>query len=197
MTLLGQQQLLEPAPTRRLIVAPASVAWWGVDTSVARISVACVFDHPPLMRTVETFSLPKHEGGARLAYAFGVLRDEVRDSIMGNRLQSPGLVWVEQPSGKQPNLPLTYMVGVVMGAVYAGVVLAGAPAPVVETITSSAWKKRACGRGNIYKPKSREKHDYGVLAWARQNGYVGSSWDECDAWGIAEAARREVMLEVR
>jgi hypothetical protein len=32
------------------------------------------------------------------------------------------------------------------------------------------------------------------VTWARENGYTGLSWDEADAWGIAEAARREVEL---
>jgi hypothetical protein len=195
MTLLGQQELLTPAPQRRLIVAPGCDAHWGVDTSVARVAIAWVHGG---RRDVVTLSLPKREGGERLAYAFEVLRDEVRDLLLtSDDLPAPGLVFVEQPSGKQPNLPLTYMVGIVQGAIYAGVVLAGAPGPRVETCTSSWWKKRACGRGNIYKPKLTDTREYGVLAWARQNGYVGSSWDEADAWGIAEAARREVLLEVR
>jgi hypothetical protein len=52
-------------------------------------------------------------------------------------------------------------------------------------------------RGNLYKPKRGHTFEYGVLTWARQNGYAGCSWDEADAWGIAEAARREVALEER
>jgi hypothetical protein len=66
----------------------------------------------------------------------------------------------------------------------------------IETCTSSWWKKRGCGWGAIYKPK-RVTEEYGVLTWARQNGYEGASWDEADAWGIAEAARREVALDER
>lgn len=196
MTLLGQQEAFTPAPRRRLLVRDGQTAWWGVDTSVARVAVASVHGDP-LHRAVETFSLPAHDGGRRLAYAYETLRDELAGAVLHGRLQPPGVVLVEQPSGAQPNLPLTYMVGVVMGAVYAGVVLGGAPGPVVETCSSSWWKKRAVGRGNIYKPKKGDARPYGVLTWARENGYDGSSWDEADALGMAEAARREIMLEVR
>jgi hypothetical protein len=35
------------------------------------------------------------------------------------------------------------------------------------------------------------------MKWARLNGYTGASWDEADALGIAEAARRDTALEER
>lgn len=108
----------------------------------------------------------------------------------------PGFVFVEQPSGKNDNPSLSYAVGVTICAVYDGLLKATGSPVVVETVTSSAWKKKACGRGDIYKPK-RKGEPYGVLRWAQANGYQGSSWDEADAWAIAEAARRTVALEVR
>ena len=66
-----------------------------------------------------------------------------------------------------------------------------------------SWKKLATGRGNLSKidPKTKkpwkDREAYGVLKWARTNGYMGNSWDESDALGIAEAARRLVHLEAR
>jgi hypothetical protein len=77
------------------------------------------------------------------------------------------------------------------------------PQAAVETVPSATWKKAATGYGAHYKPTKKKLgrtpvfEDYAVARWARENGYEGSSWDECDALGIAEAARREVALVER
>jgi hypothetical protein len=159
VTLLAQQELVEPAPVRRLIVPQQCGSWWGVEI-------------------------------------YAQTRSFAAEGFLYAGFPLPGLVLVEQPSGKMENPNLSYAVGVIQAALYDGLYSALGRAVRIETCTSGWWKKRACGRGNLYKPKSRND-EYRVLTWARQNGYAGYSWDECDAWGIAEAARREVALEER
>jgi hypothetical protein len=197
VTLLAQQELVEPAPVRRLIVPRGHSAWWGVDPSTVRLSVAYVT--PDGARGVRTVPFARVEGPARLSEIYAQTRLFAVDAVEPWRWgwPLPGLVLVEQPSGKMENPNLSYAVGVIQAALYDGLYSALGRAVRIETCTSSWWKKRACGRGNLYKPKKGDLEPYGVLTWARQNGYAGSSWDESDAWGIAEAARREVALEER
>lgn len=184
--LVGQLELMTPPPRRKIIVPPGHTAVWGVDPSTRRIAVAGV--EVSGIRWVQTTPFMQLGGASRLAEIHG----ETLVFALGQREAShPGLIFVEQPSGKVDNPNLLYAVGVVQAAL-----AEACPKATVETVTSSWWKARACGKGNIYKPKHRGD-EYGVLTWARENGYVGSSWDEADAWGIAEAARREVLLEER
>jgi hypothetical protein len=199
VTLLAQQELVEPAPVRRLIVPRGHSAWWGVDPSTVRLSVAYVT--PEGARGVRTVPFARADGSARLSEIYAQTRLFARHvwspwTEARVDFPAPGLVLVEQPSGKMENPNLSYAVGVIQAALYDGLYSALGRAVRIETCTSSWWKKRACGRGNLYKPKLRGD-EYEVLTWARQNGYAGSSWDEADAWGIAEAARREVALEER
>lgn len=184
MTQIGQQELMVPPPRRRLIVPKGCDGWWGVDPSTRRISIAWILSDGE--RGVMTESFPMQEGAVRLNSIYNLTR------YLATGGTFPGLVMVEQPSGKQNNPALSYAVGVVLAALHAAL----GPKPTIEMCTSSWWKKRATGKGNIYKPKKGEP-EYGVLTWARENGYDGFSWDEADAWGIAEAARREVQLEAR
>jgi hypothetical protein len=172
-----------PEPTRRLIVRPGMTAHWGVDPSTLRLAVACG-------RRVQTHSFPRTEGYARLADIYDSTAEFTQDLMFSWPV--PGFVLVEQPSGKTVNLELTYAVGVIIAAMQGAL-----PGTRFETVSSSSWKKVACGRGDIYKPKKGDNWEYGVLRWARENGYQGSSWDEADALVIAEAARRLVTLEER
>lgn len=191
--LLGQQQLVEPPARRRLIVPAGRSAWWGVDPGVRRVAVAFVASDG--RRGARTASFPDLSGGARLEAIWTETARICVDLVEGG-WPLPGVVWVEQPSGKQPNPALSYAVGVIQGAVYMG--LSAVAGDVrVETVASSSWKKLACGRGDIWKPKAGDTRQYGVLTWARANGYEGWSYDEADALGIAEAARRDVTLEER
>jgi hypothetical protein len=197
VTLLAQQELVEPAPVRRLIVPRGHSAWWGVDPSTTRVSVAYVWREGA--RGVRTVPFARVEGPARLSEIYAQTRFIAADLVTTRfgAFPTPGLVLVEQPSGKMENPNLSYAVGVIQAALYDGLYSALGRAAQIETCTSSWWKKRACGRGNLYKPKRGDPEPYGVLTWARQNGYAGASWDEADAFGIAEAARREVALEER
>jgi hypothetical protein len=204
VTLLAQQELVEPAPVRRLIVPRGHSAWWGVDPSTVRLSVAYVT--PEGARGVRTVPFARADGPARLSEIYAQTRRFAAVSLGPRYFPTtpssddgfpwPGLVLVEQPSGKMENPNLSYAVGVIQAALYDGLYSALGRAVRIETCTSGHWKKVACGMGNIYKPKLKGE-PYGVLTWARQNGYAGCSWDEADAWGIAEAARREVALEER
>lgn len=201
MTALGQQELLELPARRRLIVPVGHGAVWGVDTAVARVSIGWARGgrETRVERGVRTVSLPDLKGGQRLAVAFETLRDEAAALVCAGVLPLPGLIVVEQASGSFRNLELEDMVGIVQGAMYAGAVLGGAVSPRTEKVTSSSWKKIACGYGAISKPtKKNGLKSYGVLVVARAEwGYGGMSFDEADALGIAEAGRRDVILEER
>jgi hypothetical protein len=195
--LLDQQELLEAPPARRLIVPRGHSAWWGVDPSTVRTAVACVSRDSggQLVRWARTCPYPALEGAARLSAVYAMTRDWVRRLAPPGPYR-PGAVFVEQPSGKQDNPNLSYAVGVILAAVFDGLYDAHGRPTWLETVSSARWKKVACGRGNIYKPK-RGGDEYGVLTWARANGYDGDSWDEADAFGVAECARRTVMLDER
>jgi hypothetical protein len=197
MALLAQQELLEVPPARRLIVPRGHGAWWGVDPGTQRVAVACAADGPSgPVYTARTASFPSLEGGARLS----VIRAETERFVAGLLAEGwprPGIVFMEQPSGKQPNPPLSYATGVVIAAVYDAVRTVTTHPVRIETVASSAWKKRSCGNGGLRKPRPGSGLQYPVLVWARNQGYTGASWDEADALGIAEAARRTVALEQR
>lgn len=186
-TPLRQQELLVPDPPRRLIVRPGMTAHWGIDPSTQRIAVAWNVDGKA---GVQMRPFPRTDGLARLSDIRQGTRDFAEDLLM--QWPTPGFVFVEQPSGQNVDPILWYAVGVIIEAIQD--VVEGAR---VETISPSSWKKVACGRGNLYKPKKGDDWEYGVLTWARLNGYAGSSYDEADALGIAEAARRLVTLESR
>jgi hypothetical protein len=197
--LLGQQQLLEPDPQRRLIVPAGHSAWWGVDGSTLRIALAGVSRRSDgvLDRWVKMRPFNPLEGAARLSEIYSATRGFV--ASVATCCTWPGVVMVEQPSGSKQsvNLPLIYAIGVMTTAIYDALVDVTGRAPRMASCTASWWKKRACGRGDLYKPKRGSGDQYGVLVWARQNGYMGDSFDEADALGIAEAARREVALVER
>jgi hypothetical protein len=195
--MLEQQELLEAPPPRRLIVPHGHSAWWGVDPSTVRTAVACVSRRSggELVRWAQTCPYPVLEDAARLSAVYACTRDWIR-RLAPPGPDRPGVVFVEQPSGKQDNPNLSYAVGVILAAVFDGLHDATGRAVAVQTVSSSRWKKVACGRGNIYKPK-RGTEEYGVLTWARANGYDGRSWDEADAFGVAECARRTVLLDER
>jgi hypothetical protein len=198
--LLGQQELVVPAPVRRLVVPEGHSAWWGVDPSTTRVAVAYV--GPDGSRGVRTAPFARIEGPARLSEIYAQTRLFVAGDA-ATFFPVPGVVLVEQPSGKSENPNLSYAVGVVLAAVYDGLREAYGRAVALETVVSGHWKKVACGRGNVYKPTKKALgrsplfEDYGVAVWARENGYDGTSWDECDALGIAVAASREIALEQR
>jgi hypothetical protein len=197
MTLLGQQELLMPAPRRRLIVPMAHEAWWGVDPSTKRVAIAgCAINFDGgVDRWVKTESFPPLEGAGRLSAIYELTRAKV--ASLAACCPWPGIVIVEHPGGAQRNWPLFHAIGVTILAVHDGLRLVTGTSVQIEGMPPDRWKKIACGRGGIWKPKPGDGREYGVLTWARENGYTGSSWDEADAMGIAEAARREVLLEVR
>lgn len=198
--LLAQQTLLDRPPSRRIIVPAGHSAWWGADPAVGRLSVAVATAEGP--RAALTASFGDLRSGARLAHIWretglfvaGLVRDG---------WPVPGLVWVEQPSGQRTVPELLYAVGVIQGAIYDALQLVTGHGVLVETVPSSSWKKAACGSGAIRKPTRKALgravrfEDYGVARWAAANGYRGSSWDEADALGIADAARRTVALDER
>ena len=197
---LAQQEVFTPPPARRLIVAPGFESHWGVDVSVSRVSIAFVASEG--RRGARTASFAKLDGGARLAHIWWETGSFVRECL-GYGFPLPGLVVVEHPFGKTPNPPLLYAVGVVQASIFDALKREYGREVAVETCASAWWKKAATGYGRHDKPtkeklgRTPEFLDYGVARWAVANGYQGSSWDEADALGIAEAARRTVALEPR
>lgn len=188
-----EQQEIFMAPRPRVVTARSGGWWVGVDVSTLRVAIASV--SPEGRHGVSTRSFPTRTGGRRLAVILYETRLLMRSLIDAG--VEPGVIVVEQPSGQTPNLQLVYATGVIMAAV-----AEAAPGAVVETVPSSTWKKIACGRGNIYKPKRErgkpppEFLDYGVARWACETvDYRGSSWDEADALGVADYAWRTYAIE--
>jgi hypothetical protein len=191
MTLLAQQELLPPEP-RKTIVSEAR-AWWGVDPGTKRVAIGSVTEDGE--RAWASREIPKGLVGAeRLRAIFRATYDLAASSTMfeDSPMPTPGYVLVEQPGGEHRNYPLFYAVGVTIAAIADAF-----PGVQVDVVPPATWKKEACGRGDIYKPKASMRAagaKYGVLVWANDNGYDGSSWDEADALAIAEAARRRVAI---
>lgn len=190
-----QIELFDPPATRRLIVKHGG--WWGVDPSTRRIALCCVHKAPDAdfyVRQASTRSIASAEGGERLH----MLREAARE-VAGEwaELTAPGIVVVEQPSGKQPNPALSYATGAIVCGLWEGLEAQLKLSVRIEMVASSKWKLGACGYGGYRKPDPKSDVPYGVLTWARELGYRGSSWDEADAWGIAEWARRNFALELR
>ena len=187
---LLQLEAFVPEPRRKLIVRPGMTSHWGVDPSSQRVAIAGE-------GRVQTHSFPRLDGCARLAAIYEGTKAAVED-LLFSEWRMPGFILVEQPSGQNPNLELVYAVGVIIAALQEA-----CPGTRVETMPPMSWKKLATGKGNLSKidPETKkpwkDREAYGVLKWARTNGYMGSSWDEADALGIAEAARRLVHLEAR
>jgi hypothetical protein len=199
-TLLTQQQAFEPAPSRRIIVPAGHGAWWGVDVSVSRVAVAYA-SHGGL-GAARTAPFANLDGGARLDHIWAETGLCVAD-LFQRGWPLPGVVWVEQPSGARPNPSLSYATGVIQAAMFGTIRRVTGQSVKVETVASASWKKAATGYGRHDKPTRKTLgrpvvfEDYGVARWARANGYAGSSWDEADALGIAEAARRTIALDER
>lgn len=89
----------------------------------------------------------------------------------------PACVWVEQPSGRYPNLQLAYAAGVLQAALFETL------ACPVWSITSGTWKRNTVGKGNATKAQ--------VAAWVAERADVNGQ-DEADAYAIAAAGRAMV-----
>jgi hypothetical protein len=190
---LGQEQLLEDAPEHAIIVPRAGFGHWGVDPSTKRVSIAWI--GPDGERGVETESFPAPREALRLT-AIRELTYRFAGDLQ--HTHPAGFVFVEQPSGKQITLALTYAVGCIVEAIQAALVMhTDGFVPVVGMVSSSSWKKIALGRGDVYKPKKDDPRPYYALTWAQERGYRGRLWDEADAYGIAEAARKTAGFIVR
>ncbi len=199
----GQAELFVAPQERSLIVPAGHGCWWGVDSSTSRVAIGTVTADGLRGSTLTVF--PKVSGLERLDVIYRETRAAARE-LAG--LLPPGLVFVEQPSGsnQKVNRELEFAVGTIAAAVLGGAAEACGFMPHAELVVGAHWKSVACGAGNIYKtmrvagrkrPVPVPLEEYGVMRWARAQGYVGVSWDEADAWGIAECARRDVGLVQR
>lgn len=145
---------------------------WGIDPALSHISFAFAdlqTDH------VEVESLITHteeREGARL----GLLDRQVRTYARQTAGRyPPAAVWVEQPSGRFPNLQLYYCVGVIQAALFETL---GCP---VWSMPSGRWKKATVGAGNATKDQ--------VAEWVRGRRIEFDGQDEADAIAVALAGR--------
>jgi hypothetical protein len=210
MSLLAQQELLESPPPRHVVVPNAIAAvpcWWGIDTSTAAYHVGFVYDRADGERVRGSHSVRLGPAGDNLGERLNRFESRLEELIvamLAEGVPPPGVVFVEQPSGQNVIPVLSYAVGCATAITYRVVRVHGGYVPRVETVASAHWKKIAAGCGALNKTyrvkgerKSRkiELEDYGVLKWARVNGYDGpASWDHADCWGQAECARRDVAI---
>jgi len=187
---LGQSELFVPQPTKKLIVPAGRNAWWGVDSSTKRVAIGVV--NAAGERYGNIAAIEPSEGATRLA---AIYRRTVMLSAEYLQVADlPGVIVVEAAAGfgKRPNPELAYAVGAVLAGLGAA-----CPGVSVQMVIGSKWKLEVCGFGGIKKPKPTAKEEYAVLKWAREHGYGGLSWDEADAWAIADYARRTYALEER
>lgn len=186
---LGQAELFVPQPTKKLSVASGHDCWWGVDSSTKRVAIGGISAEGERYGSIVSVELL--QGAARLARIYSATVT-LAEHLLAAAL--PGVIVVEASAGfgKRPNPELAYA----LGAVLAGIGTA-CPGVCVQMVIGSKWKLEVCGFGGIKKPKPTDKEEYAVLRWAREQGYEGSSWDEADAWAIADYARRTYALEER
>lgn len=185
--MLGQTEAFEVPPAMKLIVPHGHVSWWGVDPSTLRVAIATI--DPEGRRGASMASFAKLAPAPRLVEIRKRTLELARDVAES---LPPGLIVVEEPSGfgDRPNPQLAYAAAAIICAL-----AEAAPTTEIKLVQSAKWKKAACGSGAIKKPK--QVADYAVYKWATSLGYSGSSFDEVDAWGIADYARRTFALDPR
>lgn len=145
---------------------------WGIDPAIGRIAFAFAPVGAGAI-AVETLTV---DSESREGQRLGWLDRQLR--IRARQLASafpPAVVWVEQPSGRHRNLPLTYAVGVIQAALFETL------AVPVWTMPSSSWKRATVGAGNATKQQA--------AAWAASKGADVDGQDEVDAYCIAAAGR--------
>ena len=198
---LGQTEAFELPPSKKLIVPRGHTSWWGVDPSTLRVAIATVsVDHGgPGSAPRRRSKIKAFDDSRPVVQRLPEIREEtyrLAQTVSMTFAEKPGVIVVEKPAGfgDRPNPELAYAAG----ATLCGLVeFARGSGLKVLLIEGARWKKVACGRGDIKKPKPRSGVEYPVLTWARTVGFTGSSWDEADAWGIAEYARRTYALDQR
>ena len=145
---------------------------WGIDPALARVAFGFApLDGGPIVVETLTTASDATEG-ERL----GLLDRQVR--IFARQRVSefpPAVCWVEQPSGRFRNLPLTYATGVIQAALFETLSVP------VWTIPSATWKARTVGSGSASKAQ--------VRAWVERQGADFNGQDEADAYAIAAAGR--------
>lgn len=224
---LGQQELLEVPAPRHVVIPRAQVAvaaWWGVDAATGRLNLGWVSpDEGPEpgpdatwwraegwrrgVQSVKLGAVNENEGQRLL-----IIREQVHALVKAMReagVPLPGVIFVEHPAGQHPKPQLYYAVGCAASALYEAVRQIGGYVPRVEFCVSGHWKLVACGSGRINKPKwgkhgggrswDEVRETYGVLQWARLNGYTGDSrdcWDDADSLAMGECARRDVGIRL-
>lgn len=149
---------------------------WAVDPAVSHLAFAFAPTDggPIIVESLRTDS--EARDGQRLGWLDRQTRIYARQAA---GRYPPACVWVEQPSGKHRNLPLTYATGVVQAALFEAL------AVPVWTIPSSTWKQRTVGVGNASKAQ--------VAAWVVAQGADVNGQDEADAYAIAAAGRAMLL----
>lgn len=145
---------------------------WGIDPAIAHLAFAFAALERDEVRVETLVTRTEEREGARL----GLLDRQVR--IYARQAAGrypPAAVWCEQPSGRFPNVQLTYAVGVIQAALYESL------ACPVWTVSPGAWKRRTVGAGNATKEQ--------VQAWVAGRRLGFESEHEADAVAIACAGR--------
>ncbi len=151
---------------------------WGLDVAVAHLAVAFADVDSPAVVVRALITRTVEREGARLGLLDRQLRIAARQWAGS---YPPAVVWVEQPSGRFPNLQLAYVAGVVQAALFETL------ACPVWTIPSGTWKKRTVGVGNATKAQ--------VRGWTDALGVEVNDQDEADAVAIACAGRAMLLQE--
>jgi hypothetical protein len=202
--LLEQQELLE-VPPERTVALPTTISptagWWGVDISTARYNIGFIDrDGQRGVHSVKLGAANDNEG-ERLNRFQRQMCTLTETMLAEPGVPLPGVVFVEQPGGQTVMPILWYAAGIAAQAIYQTVNRIHGYVPRVETMPPSKWKKIAVGRGNIYKPARKKGQPpppidaYPVWVWARTLGMPETgSWDDADAYGVAEAARKTIGI---
>lgn len=186
-----------PGRVRHVVLTEGGRCWWGVDPSSHGVSVA--WRAPSGNAGVLTVPILKSEGAHRL----GLLHEAgVRAARDLADAAWPGIVVVEAPlqTSRRGTTDLVMAAGALRAGLWLGLAAEQAHRVRFEDVVASTWKRDVCGYGGIKKPKPAEVKAgavYQVLAWARQDGYVGDSWDEADAWAIAAWGEQTFELRPR
>lgn len=129
-------------------------------------------------RTTSWLAGVQCEGARRLAGARAQLIPFLRSAVAA--FGQPDVMVVEAPFGRVAPESMQ-MFGVILATTAEEI-----ECPIV-TPGPGEWKLRATGYGAHRKPKRGDDFQYGVLSWAKREGYTGTSWDEADSLGCARA----------
>lgn len=156
---------------------------WGLDPGTAALALGV---HNGVGYRTTSVGLPRNTDPLRRLAASLPVAQQFLERV-AHEYGQPSLVVIEQPAGTGHNVhPATW---------YATAMTAMATANAVECpihmVGPPSWKMEALGKGSGHANKAR------VFAWARVQGWQGSSQDEADAVGISRCAYVRLAAHLR